>query len=117
VDLLAGAAIPAMLLVLGFQLGEGIRWGELPSLSASMFLRLVVAAPLAYLATVVLGLGGVAQQAVIIVAAMPTAVFTIILAGQFGANPRFITTAVVASTLASIGTLTVVVTLVQNRLG
>ena len=111
VDLLAGAAIPAMLLVLGFQLGEGIRWGELPSLGASMVLRLVVAPPLAYLATVVLGLGGVAQQGVVIVAAMPTAVFTIILAGQFGSNPRFITASVMASTLASIGTLTVVVTL------
>ena len=116
IGLLAGAAIPAMLLVLGFHLGGGIKLGELPSLTAAMVLRLVVAAPLAYAATLVLGLHGVGQQTVVIVASMPTAVFTIILATQFGSNPRFITTSVVASTLASLGTLTVVVTLVQNRL-
>ncbi len=117
IGLLAEAAIPTMLLVLGFHLGEGIKLGELRSLVAAMVLRLVVAAPLAYAATLVFGLHGVSQQAVVIVASMPTAVFTIILATQFGTNPRFITASVVATTLASLGTLTVIVTLVQDRLG
>ena len=64
-----------------------------------------------------LGLDGVVQQTVIVVAAMPTAVFTTILATEFDAEPRFVSSAVVMSTFASIGTLTVLITLLQTWLG
>jgi len=117
IEMLAGAAVPIMLVLLGFQLSQGIEWQRWRALISSVVLRLVASAPIAYLVTVVLGLDGVAQQTVIVVAAMPTAVLTTILATEFDAEPRFVTSVVVLSTLASIGTLTVLVTLLQNWLG
>lgn len=117
IEMLADATIPVMLLVLGFQLSQGIDWQRWRSLTSSAAIRLTASALIAYLVTVVLGLDGVAQQTVILVAAMPTAVFTTILATEFNAEPRFVSSAVVMSTFASIGTLTVLITLLQNWLG
>jgi malate permease and related proteins len=117
IEMLADATIPVMLIVLGFQLSQGIDWVRWRSLASSGFARLVASAGVAYLVTVAIGLDGVAQQTVIIVAAMPTAVFTTILATEFDAEPKFVTSAVVMSTLASIGTLTVLITLLRELLG
>ena len=116
IELLAAAAIPVMLLVLGFRLAEGLDLERWRSLGVSVVLRLFGAAALALGVTELLGLDGVAQQTVIVVAAMPTAVFTTILASEYDAEPRFVTTSVVASTLLSIATLTVLISLVQRTL-
>jgi predicted permease len=117
IELLAGAAVPVMLIVLGFQLSQGIDWQRWRSLMSSGALRLIASALVAYLVTVLLGLDGVAQQTVIIVAAMPTAVLTTILATEFDAEPKFVSSAVVLSTFASMGTLTVLITLLRTWLG
>ena len=117
IEMLADATIPVMLIVLGFQLSQGIEWRRWRSLISSSTIRLTASALIAYLVTVVLGLDGVVQQTVIVVAAMPTAVLTTILATEFDAEPRFVSSAVVVSTFASIGTLTVLITLLQNWLG
>lgn len=117
VEMLAEATIPVMLIILGFQLSQGIDWARWRSLASSGFARLIASAGVAYLVTAMVGLDGVAQQTVIIVAAMPTAVFTTILATEFDAEPKFVTSAVVMSTLASIATLTVLITLLRNLLG
>jgi hypothetical protein len=117
IELLADGAFPAMLLVLGFHLGSGFQREEWPSLIAALLLRLAVAAPLAYGATRLVGLDGLGQQVVIVAASMPTGVFTTIVSTEFQAHPRFVTSAVVTSTLASLGTLTAVVHLAQRWLG
>ena len=117
IEMLAAATIPVMLIVLGFQLSEGIDWARWRSLASSAILRLAISAGVAYGVTAVLGLDGVAQQTVIIASAMPTAVFTTILATEFDAEPKFVTSAVVVSTLASVGTLTVLITLLRALLG
>jgi predicted permease len=116
IAMLAGAALPAMLLVMGFQLGSGINLHQWGSLSMAMLLRLVVAAPMAYGISSAFGLSGVEQQAVIVSMSMPAAVFTTILASEYGATPRFVTSAVVTSTLTSLLTLTVLITIVQDWL-
>lgn len=116
IGLLAQAAIPAMLLVLGFQLAQGVELTRWRSLTAAMVIRLIAGAAVAYGISSALGLTGAAQQTVIVVAAMPTAVFTTLLATEFRAEPRFVTSAVIASTVASLGTLTVLVTLLQRWL-
>ncbi|MSQ22925.1 MAG: AEC family transporter [Dehalococcoidia bacterium] len=116
IELLSNAALPAMLLVLGFQLGSGLDLRPWGGLLAASFIRLTAGALLAYLVTLPLGLTGVDQQVIIVGMAMPTAVFTTIVATEFDANPRFVTSAVVTSTLASLLTLTVVITKVQDWL-
>ena len=116
IELLASAAIPCMLIVLGFQIAQGIsidRWWALFTATA---LRLVGSALIAFVFTELSNLHGAAQQTVIVVAAMPTAVFTTLLASEFKAEPRFVTSAVVTSTVASMGTLTVLVTILQRHL-
>jgi len=117
IEMLAAATIPVMLIVLGFQLSEGIDWARWRSLASSAVLRLAISAGVAYCVTAALGLDGVAQQTVIIASAMPTAVFTTILATEFDTEPKFVTSAVVVSTLASVGTLTVLITLLRTLLG
>ena len=104
--LLGDAAIPMMLLVLGFQIGRGLTVTDLPSLVIAIAVRLIGAAGLAYGITLAFGLGGVEQRVVIVMAAMPTAIFTTIVATQFRANPQFVTAGVVGGTLASLVTLT-----------
>ena len=116
-SLLGQAAIPTMLVVLGFQLAGGVTMEDLPSMVVALTLRLAVAAPLAYGVTLLLGMDGVGQQSVIVVAAMPPAVFTTVLATEFQARPQFVTATVVTGTLLSLATLTGVITIVQRTLG
>lgn len=117
VNLLSQAAIPVMLVVLGLQLGIGFNLDSFGSLAAALMIRLVVSAPLAYLATGILGLGGLSRSVVIIVSAMPVAVFTTILSTEFRANPRFVTNVVITSTLLSAVTLTAVISAVRSFIG
>ena len=114
--LLSQAAIPVMLVVLGLQLEGGVKVDDVPSLVSAVVLRLLVAAPLAYVAGRVLGLSGLGLQTLIIISAMPVAVFTTILATQFEARPKFVTTAVIITTSLALLTLTGVVTVVKGYL-
>ncbi len=75
------------------------------------------AMPLAYLATLLFGLDALTQSVVVIVYAMPVAVFTIILSTEFRTSPKFVTNAVVTSTLASTLTLTLVIPMVKSFIG
>jgi hypothetical protein len=116
IELLAGAAIPGMLLVLGMQLERG-RWPERPGLVAlAGALTLVVAPLLGYTLASALGLHGAAKQAVLIQSGMPSAVITTILALEFDVAPAFVTATVVATTAASPVTVTLLIAWAQ-RLG
>jgi predicted permease len=101
VELLSGAALPTMILVLGMQLERGA-WPERPGLVAlAAILTLVVTPLLALAGSHLLGLSGVARQAAMVQSAMPSAVLTTILALEFDVAPSFVTACVLTSTLAS----------------
>jgi predicted permease len=104
----AQAAIPMMLLVLGMQISGTERIEDTRLVSVAVGTRLILGTLVGVGLTVALGIGGVARDAMIVGASMPTAVFTILTATQFGARPRFISDVVVASTVVSIVTVTVV---------
>ena len=114
VSILGAAAIPVMITVLGFQLGSGVETQNLRMLFMAVASRLIFAVPIYLVATLLLGLSGVTQGAIIVIGAMPSAVFTTILADEFGANPRFVTSSVVVSTAASVVSLTVLITLIRD---
>ena len=114
--ILGNAAVPSMLMVLGIQLATRFSLEDVGSLSAAVFLRLVVSAGAGYLLTLALGIDGLLQQVLVVVSAMPTAVFTTILATQFQAKPSFVTNGVVLGTLLSLVTLTVLITVVEAML-
>jgi len=114
VDLLSAAAIPSMLLVLGMQFEKGA-WPERPGLVATAaVLALVVSPLLGILLARLLGLEGIARHAVIVESAMPSAVITTILALEFDVAPRFVTSVVVVTTLASPVTVSLLIALLQS---
>ncbi|HEX7486446.1 MAG TPA: AEC family transporter [Vicinamibacterales bacterium] len=113
IELLSGAALPTMILVLGMQLERGA-WPERPLLVAlAAVLALVVTPLIAFGASQLLGLTGVARQAAIVQAGMPSAVLTTILALEFDVAPSFVTACVMLSTLASPITVTLLIAALQ----
>lgn len=112
VGLLAGAMVPTMLVVLGAQLaGMGI-----PRLSRDVWLasllRLVTGPLLALMLVGFFALPDLERGAGILQASMPAAVLAALIAMEHKLLPDFVTTAVLISTLASAGTLTVVLALI-----
>ena len=114
VRILGEAAVPSMLMVLGIQVSNRFSLDDRPALVATLFIRLVVSAVVAFLITPALGIEGILRQVLIVVSAMPAAVFTIILSSEFQARPSFVTNTVVVGTLISLPTLTVVISLVTS---
>ncbi len=110
-ELVAGALIPVMLLTLGMQL---VATG-LPSidraLSVSIVAKLAVAPLVAGVVIRLLDVDGDPAAAVIIQSAMPPAVFCALLALEHDFETDRVTSAVVASTIASIVTLPIVLAL------
>ncbi|MEK7777531.1 MAG: AEC family transporter [Chloroflexota bacterium] len=113
---LADAAIPTMIMVLGIQLANvSIKDNLLPSVVATV-VRLALSPALAFGVTLLLGVHGVTQKVVIVVAGMPTAVFTTILATEFDTQPRQVTNTVALSTAASLATITGLIWFVERFL-
>jgi predicted permease len=106
ISLLGDAAIPVLMVLLGIQLGYSSINGNPRVLVTSNVLRLVVSPILAIGLSAVFGLTGVARQAGIIEAAMPTAVLTTVLATQYNVKPSFVSTVVFTTTLLSPFTVT-----------
>ncbi len=109
VELLAGAALPVMILVLGMQLERTGRPDRPGLVLLAAALTLVVTPLVAVGASDVLGLTGAARQAAIVQSGMPSAVLTTILALEFDVAPSFVTACVTISTLASPLTVTLLI--------
>lgn len=106
VTLLSNAAIPSMLVLLGMQLVNIKMDGHVRPLIVTSGMRLLIAPLIAFGLSRLFGMTGASYQAVVIEAAMPVAVTTTILATEFDAEPTFVTTAVLVTTLLSPLTLT-----------
>lgn len=112
-ELVAGAALPVLLLMLGMQLGAAQPVADGGRVTLATALRLVVAAPIAYGIALLLGLGPVATSVGVIQASMPTAVNVTILATEFNVRPQFVSSVVVVSTVLSLLSLTVLLGLMR----
>ena len=106
VGLLADAAIPAMLVVLGMQLYGKWRRVPLAPWSLAVGLRMLGGCAAALLLAWLFGLEGAARQAAILQASMPSAVLCIILATEYDLEPELVTSVVFLTTLLSPLTLT-----------
>jgi predicted permease len=107
------AAIPVLLLVLGMELSQIRLDQQFWVVGVATVVRLVGAALLALLQAPLVGVTGLTRQVCIVQASMPTAVFTIVMAREFGTGPRFVTSVVFVSTLLSIVSLTVLLAYVM----
>lgn len=111
VDLLAGAAIPIVLLVLGMQIQRtglaapsGINW-----LAAG--LKLLVGPVVAFVASRVVGLSGIDLAVMTLFGSMPPAVMVFMLALEFSDSAEEVARTVVVSTLCALVTISIIVTL------
>jgi predicted permease len=113
VELLAGAAVPGMLVLLGTQL-RGTQFShDQRVVWRSVAVRLLASPLVAWALCNWMGVTGLERQVLIVQAAMPTAVMTTVLATEFDAAPRLVAAAVLATSLLSMVTLSVVLTLVM----
>lgn len=113
IDLAAGGAIPAMVLVLGMNMADLARLANLRVTLPAVALRLVVGPAVALFVAALLGLQGLNRSVSIIEASMPTAVLTTVLATEFDVKPAMITGIVVLSTLLSPITLSLLINLLN----
>jgi predicted permease len=106
VSLLADAAIPVMLVLMGIQLYNSNRSKHTFAIGLSNTLRLVVSPVLAIGVGILFRLDGPAFQAGVLESAVPTAVLMTVLGIEYNIEPAFMTTAVFTSTLLSPLTVT-----------
>lgn len=105
-DLAAAAAIPLMLALLGLELQRARPASNLRALGLIAGLRLIVSPVLALFLAGLAGLEGAARQAILTESAMPTAVTTTVLAGEFELDSSLVSSAILWTTLLSPLTLT-----------
>ena len=104
VELLAGMAIPLMLLALGHALGTfGVRRLQTAAMVAA--LRMLVGFAVGVALVELLQLEGTMRGVVLIQAAMPVAVFNFLLAARYDRSPDAVAGAIVVSTVVSFATL------------
>jgi len=111
VRLVADAALPILLLILGTQLSNREPIAAAGALVMAAILRLLVSIPLGYGAGLLLGLSGLPLYVGTIQTAMPTAVNMIVLAVEFDAWPEFVSNGVIVTTIGSLVSLTILIAL------
>jgi len=104
--LMADAAVPVMLILLGVQLTKLTLDGDWREVMAAVVMRLGAAALLSAGVARTLGMTGLTEKVCILESSMPAAVATIAIAVEFNARPTYVTTVVFVSTLVSIVTIT-----------
>ncbi len=104
VELLAGVAIPLMMLALGHALGS-FKVQRLPVAAGIAAGRLGLGLLVGYAITVAFGLTGIERGVVLVQSAMPVAVFNYLLAARYDRHPEDIAGAIVISTLVAFATL------------
>ena len=107
IDMMADAAIPCMLLLLGYQLSNGLKEINIKDLVLVNITRLIFSIPIVAIITIAFNVTGTAQNTLIVMAAMPTAVFTVLLATEFGTKGQYVANSVITSTLLSMISLTI----------
>ncbi|MFP4322909.1 MAG: AEC family transporter [Anaerolineales bacterium] len=112
VGVLADGAVPAMLVVLGLSLSR-LRLDSDPRLvGVGVALRLIVGPVVALGLATLLGVDGLLRQVTVVQSSMPTAVLASVIVAEFGGDAPLTSAIILASTLVSILTLSVVIAVV-----
>ena len=114
IGMLSDSALPIMLLVMGMQLERAERPKHLMAVAIAVALSLVVGPIIGLGLSILLGLSGPARQAAILLAAMPAAVVTTVIALEFDLDPSFATSAVFISTMLSPFSLVLIIAYLQR---
>lgn len=112
IDMVAQAAIPMVMLVLGMQLAE-IKYAVLDwdKVLYGTLVRLVISPLIAYGLVQVLPIEPLVQKVLIVTSAMPSAAMAVIYSIQFDAEPELVSSITLISTVLSVFTITVLLTI------
>jgi malate permease and related proteins len=113
IGMLSDAALPIMLIVMGMQLERVVRPEHPTAVAVAVALSLAVGPIVGVALSTLLGFAGPARQAAIVLASMPAAVVTTVLALEFDLDPSFATSVVLASTMLSPFSLVLVIAYLQ----
>ncbi|WP_456279425.1 AEC family transporter [Bacillus sp. AK128] len=114
VTLVADAAIPTVMIILGMQLATiRIKNLEIEKMSYSLGLKLVVSPLIAFLFALVLPVSDLVGDIMILMAAMPSAANTTMMSLEFNTKPEFVSSVTLVSTLASVITLPIILALIS----
>jgi predicted permease len=114
VTLLSQAAIPGMLILLGLQLARVSIKGRVWPIALAAGTRLIAAPVFAFFLAALLGLSGVARQVSIVESSTPTGILASAIAAEFGGDDDFTSAVILFSTLASLVTLTVLLSILMT---
>lgn len=106
-DLIAQLAIPAVLIILGYNLSK-VRIASFSTALLASFLRVGVGLGMGLLMVWLLGLTGLDRTVVILVSAMPAAANASILAAKYNNEPEAVSSVVFITTVASLGVIPVI---------
>jgi predicted permease len=109
ISMLSDAALPVMLLVMGMQLERAAAPRHPVAVAVAVVLSLAVGPMIGAGLSALLGFSGPAYQAAILMASMPAAVITTVLALEFDLDPNFATGTVFATTMLSPFTLVLII--------
>ncbi|EIA20297.1 AEC family transporter [Listeria fleischmannii] len=114
INLVGNAAIPTIMIVLGMQLAViSFRRIELLKVGFALIIRLLFSPIIAFGIAFFLPVDTMTKQIMILLAAMPTAANTTLMAVQFDTKPDLVSSATFISTVLSIITLPIVLALVH----
>ncbi|MFJ7755149.1 AEC family transporter [Peribacillus muralis] len=109
VNLVADAAIPTVMIVLGMQLANiSIKHLAKAKISWSLLIKLAISPAIAYALTLFMPVDEMVKQIMIIMAAMPTAANTTMYALQFNTESEFVSGTTLISTSLSLATLPII---------
>lgn len=106
VELTSGAAVPAMIILLGLELQKAEWTNNIKALSIPVVCRLVIGPVIGIAMAALFGLDKVASRDGIIEAGMPSAVMTTVLANEYNLDSSLVTAIVFVGTILSPLTLT-----------
>ncbi len=99
---LAAGTVPLAMISIGLSLSAGTVKRYPAPLVAALVLKMIALPVLMWLVLTLVGVGGVVKQVVTLEAAMPSAVFSGVVAARYGANGAFAAAAVFVMTLVSV---------------
>lgn len=114
IGMLSDAALPIMLIVMGMQLERAAMPKQPMAVAIAVALSLVIGPIVGLGLSIVLGFSGPARQAAILLASMPAAVVTTVLALEFNLDPSFATSAVFVSTMLSPFSVVLIIAYLQR---
>jgi predicted permease len=112
-ELLGEAALPMMLIVLGVQLAGGVVWDDPRLVTLTSVLRLVVSPLVAYALGLALGMDQLSLAVGVMLAGMPAAVNSTIIALEFNSRPSLVVATVISTSLLSLLTLSTILALLR----